>query len=113
MSLRKTLANLWIYLTTGYGPASLGIGIANSIMLFIIYLKNMYGIQTPIYLVIGVFLVGVGAILFLGYIWYTRGFQKDIMTIQNENNKEFIQMRDWMGTIDERLALIQKEASKK
>ena len=105
MTPKEVLAQLWAWLTSGFTPASLALGISSDMMIFVIWVKTEYGMQIQIWMSVVIILVGMLCLVLLGYIWFKTGFQVAVNVYLTDSNKPWM---DFMKKYDEDMKEIKK-----
>ena len=87
-SVRQHFAYYWIWLTTGYQPISFFVNLGELMMIFIMWLRTIYGISLPWWQASIIGIAGLSVCIIGGYFWLRWQIQKEITTILNDNNRE-------------------------
>jgi hypothetical protein len=110
MKPKEVLAQLWVWLTSGFTPASIALGLVSDLMIFIMWMKSVYGISVYWWETLAISIVGIIGLLLIGYIWIKSKFQESITSYNNEHtNKEWNDHVNLNRRINERLERIEKQ----
>ena len=114
MTPKQILAQLWVWLTSGFTPASIALGLMSDLMIFIIWMKSVYGISVYWWETLIISIVGIMGLLIIGYVWIKSKFQETITSYNNEHtNKEWNDHVKLNRKINERLERIEKRLGEK
>jgi hypothetical protein len=114
MTPKQILAQLWVWLTSGFTPASIALGLVSDLMIFIMWMKSVYGVSVYWWETLIISIIGVLGLLLIGYVWIKSKFQESITSYNNEHtNKEWNDHVELNRKINERLERIEKKMGEK